>query len=83
MLLARAFIRLEFFYLRAVHKLHHLIGLPFLEAEPQPLVTIVLVVSLVLVILDLNKVAVNGRWVERQGDEGVDGGGFGDDFESP
>lgn len=63
--------------------LHHLIGLPFLEAEPQTLVRVVLVVSLVLVVLDADEVGVFGLGVEGEGDEGVDGGGFGDDFEGP
>ena len=44
---------------------------------------VVLVVGLVLVIFDLNEVAVDGRRVEGEGDEGVDGGGFGNDLEGP
>lgn len=38
MLLARPLIRLELLHLRAVHVLHNLICLPFLEAEPQTFV---------------------------------------------
>lgn len=64
-LLPRALIRLKLLHLRAVHVLHNLICLPFLEAEPQTLVRIVLVIRLILVILDLDKVAVDGGWVER------------------
>ena len=63
--------------------LHDLIGLPLLEAEAQPLVRIVLVVGLVLVVLDLDEVALDGGGVEGQGDESVNGGGFGDEFEGP
>ena len=82
-LLPRAFIRFELLHLRAIHVLHHLIRLPFLEAEPQTLVRVVLVVRLVLVVLDLDEVAVDGGRVKRKRDERVDGGGFGDDFECP
>ena len=63
--------------------LHHLICLPLLKAETQTLVRIVLVVRLIFVVLDLDEVAVDCGWVERQGDEGVNGGGFGNDFEGP
>lgn len=44
---------------------------------------VVLVVGLVFVVLDLDEVAVDGGGVEGEGDEGVDGGGLGDDFEGP
>lgn len=83
MLLSRALIRFKLLHLRTVHVLHHLICLPFLKAETQTLVRIVLVVRLIFVVLDLDEVAVNGGRVERQGDKGVDGGGFGYDFEGP
>ena len=63
--------------------LHNLICLPFLKAEAETLVRIVLVIRLIFVKLDLDEVAVDGGWVEGQGDYGVDGGSFGDDFESP
>lgn len=64
-LLTRPLIRLEFFHLRAVHVLHDLICLPFLEAETQTLVRVVLVIRLILVVLDLDEFAVDGGWVER------------------
>ena len=63
--------------------LHDGIGLPLLEAEAQPLVGVVLVVGLVLVVLELDEIAVDGGGVKGEGDEGVDGGGLGDDFEGP
>ena len=63
--------------------LHDRIGLPFLEAETQSLVGVVLVIGLVLVVLELDEVAVDGGRVEGEGDERIDGGGFGDDFEGP
>lgn len=63
--------------------LHDLIRLPLLEAEAEALVRVVLVVGLVFVVLDLDEVAVDGGGVEGEGDEGVDGGGLGDDFEGP
>lgn len=83
MLLRRALIRLKLLHLRAIHVLHDLIRLPLLEAEAEALVRVVLVVGLVFVVLDLDEVAVDGGGVEGEGDEGVDGGGFGDDFEGP
>lgn len=83
MLLRRALICLKLLHLGAVHVLHDLIGLPLLEAEAETLVRVVLVVGLVFVVLDLDEVAVDGGGVEGEGDEGVDGGGLGDDFEGP
>ena len=82
-LLTRPLIRLKLLHLGAVHVLHNLVRLPFLEAETQTLVRVVLIVRLILVVLDLDEVAVDGGRVQRQGDEGIDGGGFGNDFESP
>ena len=83
MLLPRPLIRLELQHLGAIHMLHDLIRLPFLEAEAQTLMRVVLIVGLILVVLDLDEVAVDGGRVEGEGDEGVDGGGFGNDFEGP
>ena len=83
MLLARPLVRLEQLHLLAVHVLHHLIGLPLLEREPHPFVRVVLVVGLILVELDPDEVGIDGLGVERQADEGVDGGGFGDQAEGP
>lgn len=81
--LGRSLVRLKLRDLGAIHVLHHLIGLPLLEAEAQPLVRVVLVVGLVLVVLDADEVGVLRLRVEREGDEGVDGGGLGDDLEGP
>ena len=44
--------------------LHNLIRLPFLEAETQPLVRVILVIRLIFVVLDLDEVAVDGGCVE-------------------
>ena len=44
---------------------------------------IIFIVGLVFVVFYLDEVGVCGRRVEGEGDEGVDGGGFGDDFEGP
>lgn len=63
--------------------LHHRIGLPLLEAEPQALMRIVFVIGLVLVVFDLDELAVDCVRREGEGHERVDGCGFGDDFESP
>lgn len=53
--LGRSFINLELFHPWAVHILHHIICLPLLEA---------FAVGLVLVMLDLNKVRVDGVRVD-------------------
>jgi hypothetical protein len=52
-------VRLESFNLLAIHMLGNLIGLPFLEAETQAFMTVVLIVGLVLVVFHTNKVAVD------------------------
>ena len=83
MLLCGILIGLKHFHFLTIHKLHHLISLPLLETEPQPLMTVIFIVGLILVVLDLDKVAVYRSGVKGEGDEGVDGGGFGDDFEGP
>ena len=83
MFLPRALISFKRRHLRTIHILHDLIGLPLLEAEAQPLMGVVFVVGLVLVVFHLDEVGVYGGGVEGEGDEGVDGGGFGDDFEGP
>lgn len=57
-LLRRALVRLELLDLRTIHMLHHLVRLPLLEAEPQPLVRIILVVRLIFMILDLDEIRV-------------------------
>lgn len=44
---------------------------------------VVFVVGLVFVVLDADEVGVFGGRVEGEGDDGVDGGGFGDDAEGP
>ena len=63
--------------------LGNLISLPFLEREAESLMAIVLVVSLIFVVLHSDEVAVNGLRIQGQRHEGVDGGGFGNDFECP
>jgi len=44
---------------------------------------VVLVVRLILMVFDLNKVRVYGVGVERQRDECVDSSGLGNDLEGP
>ena len=63
--------------------LHNLISLPLLKTESQTLMGIVLVVGLVFVVFYTDEVGVCGGGLEREGDEGVYGGGFGDNFECP
>ena len=44
---------------------------------------IVFLVGLVFVVFDADEVRVDGGGVEGEGDEGVDGGGFGEEGEGP
>lgn len=60
-----------------------MIRLPLLEAEADPFVRVVFVVGLVFVVFDLDEVGIYGGGVEREGDEGVDSGGFRDEGEGP
>ena len=64
MLFARSLISLKLLHLGAVHVLHDLVCLPFLNTETETLVRVVLVIRLIFVVLDLDKVAVDGGWVE-------------------
>ena len=64
MLFTRSLISLKLLDLGAVHLLHDLISLPFFEAKTETLMRVVLVIRLIFVILDLDKVAVDGGWVE-------------------
>lgn len=63
--------------------LSDIISLPFLERRPEPLVRVVLVIGLVLVVFDTNEIAIDAPWIERQADESIDDGCFGDDPERP
>ena len=74
---------LEELDLFTVHMLRDLISLPFLEAKTDAFMRVVLVVGLILVVLNLDKVRVDGGGIKREGDEGVDGGGFGNELECP
>lgn len=53
--------RLDFF---AVHVLRHLISLPLLESEAKSFVRVILVVRLIFVVLDPDKVTVDSFWVK-------------------
>jgi len=64
MLLGRTLVCLKSLDLRAIHKLHDLIRLPFLEAESQTLMRIVLIVGLIFMVLDLDEVTIDGSGVE-------------------
>ncbi len=44
---------------------------------------IVLIVSLIFMVLDLDEVTIDGSRVKGERDESIDGGGFGNDFEGP
>lgn len=45
--------------------------------------TVVFVIGLIFMVLDLDEIGVDGGGVEGERDEGVDGGGFGNDGEGP
>jgi hypothetical protein len=83
MLLRCILISLKFLKLRRVHMLHHVISLPLLEAKPQPLMTVILIIGLILVILNLHEVAILGRRVQRQRDEPGDSRCLWDQTERP
>jgi hypothetical protein len=74
---------LEVLDLLGIHMLHHGICLPLLEAEPQSLVAVVLVVRLIFVIFHLDEVRVHSVRVEAEGDQRIDRSRLGDDLESP
>lgn len=63
--------------------LHDLIRLPLLKAKPQPLMAIILIVRLVLVIFDLDEIAIHSSGIEGERDERVHHRGLGDDGEGP
>ena len=64
-LLGSGLVLLKVLDLVAVHILDNVVCLPLLEAESQASVRVVLVVGLVFVVLDLDKVRVDSRGVER------------------
>lgn len=66
-----------------IHMLGHLIRLPFLEREPEPLVAVILIIRLILVVLYADEVTVYGFRIKRESDEGADRGGLGNYFEGP
>jgi hypothetical protein len=63
--------------------LHHSIRLPLLETKTHTLMAIILIIRLILVVLHLYEIRVHSVRVETERDQSVDGGGLGDDFESP
>ena len=83
LILPGALVLLKHLHLGAIHELHDLIGLPLLERKAEAFVAVVFVIGLVFVVFDTDEVGVCGGRVDREGDEGVDGGGFGNDFERP
>jgi hypothetical protein len=83
MLLIRPFILFKLLQLRRIHMLDHIIRLPLLEAKTHTLMTIILVVGLVLVVLDLHKLAVLCRGIQAQRHQTGDCGGLGDEAEGP
>ena len=62
---------------------HNSISLPFLEREAETFVRVIFVICLIFVVFDADEVRVYGVGVKGEGDEGVDSGGFWDDFEGP
>ena len=82
-ILASTFVLLEVLHLFRIHILHNLISLPLLEREASAFVRVVFVISLILVILQLNEIGVDSRGIEGQGNKSVDGGGLWDELKSP
>ena len=64
--LRRVLISLELSNFWTIHVLHDLISLPLLERETKAFMGIVLVVGLILVVLDLDKVGIDCGRVKRQ-----------------
>jgi hypothetical protein len=81
--LSSPFIGRKLLYLRAIHVLRHLIGLPFLETKAQPLMRVVFVICLILMVFHSHKIGVDCFWVQRKGNECVDRRGLRNDFECP
>jgi hypothetical protein len=83
MFLPGIFISLKRCYLLRIHMLSHLIRLPLLEFESNPLVAVILIICLIFMVLDADEVAMHCLGIERKSDECVDSGGFGDQLEGP
>jgi hypothetical protein len=83
MLLIRPFILFKLLQLRRIHMLNHIIRLPLLEAKSHALMAIILIIGLVLVVLDLHKLAVLCRGIQAQRHQTGDGGGLGDEAKCP
>lgn len=76
-------ISLESLHLFSIHMLSHLVSLPLLEAKPNPLVRVILIICLVFVVLDLDKVRIDSVRVKRERNKRIDSRSLGDDLECP
>lgn len=76
-------ISLESLHLFSIHMLSHLVSLPLLEAKPNPLVRVILIICLVFVVLDLDKIRIDGVRVKRERNKRIDSRSLGDDLECP
>lgn len=76
-------ISLESLHLLSIHMLSHLISLPLLEAKPNPLVRVILIIRLVFVILDLDEIRIDSIRVKRERNKRIDRRRLGNDLECP
>lgn len=76
-------ISLESLHLFSIHMLSHLVSLPLLEAKPNPLVRVILIICLVFVVLDLDKIRIDSVRVKRERNKRIDSRSLGDDLECP
>lgn len=83
MLLRRILIGFKLLELRRAHVLNNIIRLPLLEAEPQTLMAVILLIRLILVVLDLHEITVSGRRVQAQAHQAGDGSCLGNAAEGP
>lgn len=82
-LLPSSLVSFELFDLGAIHVLHNLVGLPFLEAEAKAFMRVVLVIGLIFVVFDLDEIRVLGGRVQGERHQSVDGGSLRDDLKGP
>lgn len=66
-------INLKHLHFLATHILGDVVCLPLLELKTDALMGVILVVGLILVILDLDKVRIDRVWIQRKRDQGIDG----------
>lgn len=81
--LRRMFVLLKLLHLRHVQHFRDIVRLPFLEWKSKTFMRVVLLICLILVVFDLDKVRVDRRRVEGEGNETGHTRSFGDKAKSP